>query len=193
LWLYKTQTAEHLRAAMDRKEMLEELAVELAQSQIAEVRKAYQTAQPLFGGVIPTQTAKLINSFAVLDKAEQLAREMYKNATDSKQIEQAARKLILERPRKLQEALVKNTREAYSYYTDEQLACLLANKRINDYKTALINRAVQSIYSIGSTVWIIDQDRQNRLALAGIPCVEAHLAEIVSVGVAQTMLSESIA
>jgi glutamate synthase (NADPH) large chain len=193
LWLYKTQTAEHLRAAMDRKEMLEELAVELAQSQIAEVRKAYQTAQPLFGGVIPTQTAKLINSFAVLDKAEQLAREMYKNATDSKQIEQAARKLILERPRKLQEALVKNTREAYSYYTDEQLACLLASKRINDYKTTLINRAVQSIYSIGSTVWIIDQDRQNRLALAGIPCVEAHLAEIVSVGIAQTMLSEAVA
>ena len=100
---------------------------------------------------------------------------------------------ILERPRKLQEALVKNTREAYSYYTDEQLACLLANTRINDYKTALINRSVQSIYSMGSTVWIIDQDRQNRLALAGIPCVEAHLAEIVSVGIAQKLLSEVVA
>jgi glutamate synthase (NADPH/NADH) large chain len=46
---------------------------------------------------------------------------------------------------------------------------------------------------MGSTVWIIDQDRQNRLALAGIPCVEAHLAEIVSVGIAQTMLSEVVA
>jgi len=133
LWLNKTQTAEHLLAAMDRKEMVEELAVELAQVQIAQVRTAYQTAQPLFGGAIPQQTAQLINSFAVFDKAEQLAREMYRNSNlglDSTQIEQAARKLILERPRKLQEALVKNTREAYSYYTDEQLACLLASKRL---------------------------------------------------------------
>jgi glutamate synthase (NADPH/NADH) large chain len=196
LWLNKTQTAEHLLAAMDRKEMVEELAVELAQVQIAQVRTAYQTAQSLFGGAIPQQTAQLINSFAVLDKAEQLAREMYKSAkqsVDAKQIELAARKLILERPRKLQEALVKNTREAYSYYTDEQLACLLASKRINDYKTALINRSVQSIYSMGSTVWIIDQDRKNHLALAGIPCVEAHLAEIVSVGIAQKLLSEVVA
>lgn len=196
LWLNKTQTAEHIQAAMDRKEMVEELAVELAQVQIAQVRTAYQTAQPLFGGVIPQQTAQLINSFAVFDKAQRLAREMYKGAkqsVDATQIDQAACKLILERPRKLQEALVKNTREAYSYYTDDQLACLLASKRINDYKTALINRSVQSIYSMGSTVWIIDQDRQNRLALAGIPCVEAHLAEIVSVGIAQSMLSEVVA
>lgn len=196
LWLYKTQTAEHLQAAMDRKEMLEELAIELAQSQIAQVQTAYRTAQPLFGGAIPAQTFKLINSFAVLDKAQQLAQDMYrssKQVVDAKQIEQAARKLILERPRKLQEALVKNTREAYSYYTDEQLACLLASKRINDYKTALINRAVQSIYSIGSTVWIIEQDRHNQQALAGIPSVEAHLAEIVGLGIAQSLLGESVA
>ncbi|MFI3218686.1 MAG: hypothetical protein QX189_06140, partial [Methylococcales bacterium] len=102
-------------------------------------------------------------------------------------------KLILERPRKLQEALVKNTREAYSHYTDEQLACLLASKRINDYKSALINRAVQSIYSFGSTVWIIEQDRHNRQALVGIPCVEQHLANIVSLEIAQGMLSEVVA
>jgi glutamate synthase (NADPH/NADH) large chain len=112
---------------------------------------------------------------------------------DSSKIEQAARKLILERPRKLQEALVKNTREAYSHYTDEQLATLLAGKRINDYKTALINRAVQSIYSFGSTVWIIEQDRHNRETLAGLPCVEQHLANIISLEIAQGMLSEAVA
>ncbi|MEI6705522.1 MAG: glutamate synthase-related protein [Methylococcales bacterium] len=196
LWLFKTQTAKHLQAAIDRKEMLEELAVELAQVQIAQVQKAYKAEQPLFGGAIPEQTSKLINSFAVLDKAGQIARELYKNpkqVLDSSKIEQAARKLILERPRKLQEALVKNTREAYSHYTDEQLACLLASKRINDYKSALINRAVQSIYSFGSTVWIIEQDRHNRQALVGIPCVEQHLANIVSLEIAQGMLSEVLA
>ena len=112
---------------------------------------------------------------------------------DAQQIEAAARKLILERPRIVQEALVKNTREAYSNYTDEQLACLLADKRIHDYKTALINRAVQSIYSLGSTVWIIEQDRLNKQALAGLPAVEQYLADIVSLEVAQNLLSESVA
>jgi glutamate synthase (NADPH/NADH) large chain len=38
-------------------------------------------------------------------------------------------------------------------------------------------------------VWIIDQDRHNRLALAGIPCVEEYLASIVSLEIAQGMLS----
>jgi glutamate synthase (NADPH/NADH) large chain len=189
LWLNKTQTAEHLQAAMDRKEMLEELATALAQAQIDTVRNAYQSGQPLFDGKIPEPSYKLINSFAVLDKAEQVARELLKHNPDSN-IEQAAQKLILERPRKLQEALVKLTREAYSNYSDEQLACLLADKRIKDYKTALINRAVQSIHSMGSTVWIIEQDRLNKQALAGIPCVEEYLASIISLEVAQGMLGD---
>jgi glutamate synthase (NADPH/NADH) large chain len=189
LWLNKTQTAEHLQAAMDRKEMLEELATALAQAQIDTVRNAYQSGQPLFDGKIPEPSYKLINSFAVLDKAEQVARELLKHNPDSN-IEQAAQKLILERPRKLQEALVKLTREAYSNYSDEQLACLLADKRIKDYKTSLINRAVQSIHSMGSTVWIIEQDRFNKQALAGIPCVEEYLASIISLEVAQGMLGD---
>jgi glutamate synthase (NADPH/NADH) large chain len=103
------------------------------------------------------------------------------------QIEQAGRKLIIERPRKLQEALVKSTREAYSNYSDDQLACLLAGKRLNDYKTALINRSVQSIYSIGSTAWIIEQDKINKQALAGIPCVEEYLAGLVGLEIVQGM------
>jgi glutamate synthase (NADPH/NADH) large chain len=189
LWLNKTQTAEHLQAAMDRKDIIEELAVELAQAQIATVRQAYQSGQPVFNGNIPQASYKLINSFAVLHKAEQLARKTVGWADEgSPSIANAVEKLIVERPRKLQEALIKYTREAYSYYSDEQLACLLADKRIRDYKTALINRAVQSIHSMGSTVWIIEQDRLNKQALAGVPCVEQHLANVVSLEVAQEML-----
>ena len=109
------------------------------------------------------------------------------------QIEQAARKLIMERPRKLQEMLVKSTREAYSNYSDDQLACLLASKRLNDYKTALINRSVQSIYSIGSTAWIIEQDKINRQALTGIPCIEEYLAGLVGLGIVQGMMNEQTA
>lgn len=200
LWLYKTQTAKYLQQSLDRKEMIEELSLDLAAAQIEQVRKAYRTTQPLFGGAIPaygtTDTElmfKLVNSFSVFEKAQSCARDMLKHLPEAlqteSQIEQAARKLIMERPRKLQEALVKNTREAYSNYSDDQLACLLAAKRLNDYKKALILRDVQSIYSIGSTAWIIEQEKINREALAGIPCIEEYLAGLVGLSIVQDMMS----
>ncbi|PPD40940.1 MAG: glutamate synthase large subunit [Methylobacter sp.] len=204
LWLYKTQSAPFLKQTVDRKEMIEELSLELAQQQIEQVKQAYNNTQPLFGGLIPNYgsadtdlTFKLINSFAVLDKAQQVARDSLKHVPENQrtqnQIEQAARKIILERPRKLQEALVKSIREAYSNYNDDQLAWLLAAKRLNDYKTALINRSVQSIYSIGSTAWIIEQQTSNKLALADIPSIEQYLASLVGLGIVQNMLSEQAA
>ena len=101
------------------------------------------------------------------------------SARTAMHIEQAAKKLILSRPRKLQDALLKTTREAYAAYSHEQLAVLIASKRLNDYKTALINRSVQSINSMGSTVWIIEQSRINRAALAQVPCVDKQLATLV--------------
>jgi len=204
LWLYKTQTAKYLQQSMDRKEILEELALELARQQYGQVQQAFKKSEPLFGGAIPSYgttdtdlTFKLVNSFAVLEKAQQIARDMLKhlpeNLRTASHIEQAAQKLIVERPRKLQEALVKNTREAYSNYTDDQLACLLASKRLNDYKTALINRDVQSIYSIGSTAWIIEQDKLNSAALVGIPSIEAYLASLVGLGIVQDMVNAQTA
>jgi len=204
LWLYKTQTAEFLKQSLDRKEMIEELAIDYAAAQIAQVKNAYQHAQPLFNGEIPAYgaadtalTFKLVNSFAVLEKAQQVAREMLKHLPEvlrsPSQIEQAARKLIIERPRKLQDALVKSIREAYSNYSDDQLACLLADKRLNDYKTALINRDVQGIYSIGSTAWIIEQSNINKLALAGIPSIEEYLAGLVGLNIVQDMMNEQAA
>ena len=204
LWLYKTQTLQFLQQSLDRKEMIEELAIALAQQQIDQVKKAYQSGQPLFGGAVPSYGSankslmfKLINSFAVFDKAQQTARDLLKHLPDDQKTEvdqeRAARKLILERPRKIQDALVKSTREAYSNYTDEQLAALLANKRVNDYKTALINRSVQSINSIGSTAWIIEQNNINKLALENIPCVQEYLAGLLGLSIVQNMANEEIA
>jgi len=204
LWLYKTQATQFLQQSLDRKEMVEELSQALAQKQIEQVKKAYKTAEPLFGGAIPghdandeSLTFKLVNSFAVLEKAQQCARDLLKHLPENQrtqtEIERGARKLIMERPRKLQEALVKSTREAYSNYSDDNLAVLLADKRLNDYKTALINRSVQSIYSIGSTAWIIDQDKINKQALVGIPCIEEYLAGLLGLGVVQDMSNEQAA
>ena len=203
LWLNRTQTAEFLSKTMDRKAMIEELSVNFAQAQIALVKQAYQTGHPLFNGALPGYgetdtdlTLKLINSFAVIDKSQQIAKDQLIKAGETPtqaRIDQQAQKLLINRPRKLQDALVKNIREAYSQYDDAQLASLMAAKRLQDYKTTLKLRDVQSIYSIGSTAWIIEQDHVNRAALAGLPSVEHNLASLESLAIVKDMLDQASA
>ena len=201
LWLYKTQTAEYLSKDLDRKVMIEELSIAYAQDQIDLVKTGYQNNQALFDGAIPdygkTDTAltfKLINSFSVIDKAQKIAKaQLIKSGhtvVSEQQITLQAEKLILQRPRKIQDVLVKTNREAFSNYTDEQLAALLADKRLNDYKTAMILRDVQSIYSIGSTAWIIEQHTANQQALADVTGIEEYIAGLTSLDIVQTILDE---
>ncbi|GFO70923.1 glutamate synthase (NADPH/NADH) large chain [Bathymodiolus japonicus methanotrophic gill symbiont] len=192
LWLYKTQTAEFIAKTVDRKVIIEELAVDQAQQQIIQVQEAYVTKAVLFGGQTPDYGAtdsplafKMINSFAVLNKATIIAAAQVQSAQQTKIV---AQRLITTKARRLQDALVKETREAYANYDDAQLALLLANKRLNDYKQALILRDVQSIYSIGSTNWIIEQTAINNQALADIPGIDEYLAALNSKTVIQDML-----
>lgn len=203
LWLNRTQTAEFLSQTMDRKAMIEELSVAFAQKQIGQIKQAYQTNTTLFNGAIPGYgdvdgelTLKLINSYALIDKAQQIAKDQLNKAgqpISEALVDKHARKLILERPRKLQDALIKNIREAYSQYDDTQLATLMAAKRLDDYKATLMLRDVQSIYSIGSTAWIIEQDNLNRQALAGVPSVDKNLASLESMAIVKDMLENQAA
>ncbi len=192
LWLYKTQTAEFIAQSLDRKAMIEELSVYEAQQQISLVQQAYSNNSILFDGKAPSfgesdspLAFNLVNSFSVLNKATSIAANQVQNAA---QTEQAAQRLITNKARKLQDALVKETREAYGNYDDEQLANLLANKRLNDYKQALSLRDVQNIYSIGSTNWIIEQSAINADALSNIPKVDAYLAALNSQAVIQDLV-----
>jgi hypothetical protein len=70
------------------------------------------------------------------------------------------------------------------------LAALLAEKRLTDYKSALMLRDVQSIYSIGSTAWIIEQHKTNQLALAEVTGIEEYIAALSSLEIVQTMLND---
>lgn len=206
LWLYRTQTAEYLKESIDRKSMIEELAVAYAKSQIKQLKKGYQSKQPLFNGEIPLYgetdtvlTFKLVNSYATIGKATEIAREQLKLKSipaaleTSEAIARTTRDVILSESRKLQDVLVKDIRDALGNYTDEQLAVLMAGKRLADYKTSLIGRDVQSIYSLGSTAWIIEQDRKNRANLANMPNIEQFLAIHSSHEIAKAMLSEKAA
>lgn len=192
LWLYKTQTAEFISKTIERKAIIEELAIHQTQQQINRVQKAYINSTILFGGQTPNDgvtdsllASKMINSFAVLNKATLIASTQVQNTQST---ETVARQLISTKARKLQDALVKETRESYANYNDTQLAHILANKRLNDYKQALMMRDVQSIYSIGSTNWIIEQTAINHQALADIPAIDEYLAALNSQTVMQNMI-----
>jgi len=156
----------------------------------------FNGAIPAYGETDTALTLQLINSYAVIDKAQQIAKDQLLRAGQTAtqaSIDRHAHKLVMERPRKLQDALVKNIREAYSQYDDAQLAALMAAKRLQDYKTTLMLRDVQSIYSIGSTAWIIEQDQINRAALANLPSVEHNLASLESLAIVKDMLeSEAV-
>ncbi|MEY4768615.1 MAG: hypothetical protein RL637_1254 [Pseudomonadota bacterium] len=173
LWLYKTQTASFIAQSLDRKAMIEELSVALVNSQLTELAYAIQNKQALFNGAIPEESAnpellsmQLIGSLTVLLKAKQLVQDsLIKNQSsnvDNAFIDQQIQQLIIQRPRKLQDALLKNTREIFADCNETQLADLLAQKRLQDYKATLIKRDVQSIYSLGTTAWIIEQQRLNQ-------------------------------
>jgi glutamate synthase (NADPH/NADH) large chain len=201
LWLNRTQTAAYLSQSMDRKAMLEELSVDFAQQQIDAIQQAYRSQQPLFTGAAPLDSATapslmagLINSYAAIEKAQQLAKDQLSKAGQAltaTAIDQQAQRIMLERPRKWQDQLIKNIREAYSQYDDAQLAALMAQKRLNDYKTTLMHRDVQSIYSIGSTAWIMEQDQVNREALAGVPSVADNLAQLEGAAIIAAMQADA--
>ena len=70
------------------------------------------------------------------------------------------------------------------------MSILLAEKRLNDYKAALALRDVQSIYSIGSTHWIMEQSALNQQALQNIPPVDAYLAALNSQTIIQDLIKQ---
>ena len=55
----------------------------------------------------------------------------------------------------------------------------------------LIQRDTQSIYSIGSTAWIIEQDRINQQALAKVTNIEEYIAGLASLDIVQALLDET--
>ena len=201
LWLYKTQTAKHLSQTIESKLMIEELSVAYAQKQLKQVKQAQQSNQPLFNGKIPAYgetnselASSLVSSLLVIQNSRTIAEDQLKKARQAdisaEQISQQADQLIMRRPRKVQDMLVKSIREAYAQYTNEQLADLLAEKRLADYKEALSQRDVQSIYSIGSTNWIIEQDQVNKLALADTPDVKEIISGLAGTHMMQAMLAD---
>ena len=96
----------------------------------------------------------------------------------------ATRNLILTEDYSLINGLLKHARNAIADYSSEELAVLIADKRLRDYKEALNLRNCLSMDSLGTYSWILKQDRKNRESLGKIPDFE----ELFSRELSQTHL-----
>jgi glutamate synthase (NADPH/NADH) large chain len=72
--------------------------------------------------------------------------------------------------------LLRHARQAVSGYSASELAALIANKRLNDFKQALSLRNILSMDSLGTYGWILLQQRKNKSALGRIPSFEELFA-----------------
>ncbi|MCP9273991.1 glutamate synthase-related protein [Mycolicibacterium arenosum] len=183
--LLQYQDADAILSSKTRKELLDELAVALAGHQVAKFKRSYRDDEYVLGGAVPgygvTDTEQmyvLLNTYTVLNMAQQLALSRLPGVTDVSDpaVGKTVRNLVLTEDFFLIQKLQKYAREAVDSFTDENLAVFIANKRITDYKTALAHRNVLSMDSPGTYGWILDQDTRNVERIGRLPSFEELFA-----------------
>lgn len=183
--LLQYQDAEAILEAKSEKELLEELAVALAGFQVNKLKKAWRAGDPVLQGMVPDPQQsesgdmyELLNTYSVLDAAQKIALKKFAENTplDSPEIIKATRNLILTEDFSLMNGLLRHARQAVSGYSASELAALIANKRLNDFKQALSLRNILSMDSLGTYGWILLQQRKNKSALGRIPSFEELFA-----------------
>lgn len=183
--LLQYQDADAILAAKTRKELLDELAAALAGHQVHKFKRSYRDQQMVHGGSVPgygdTDTEEmyaLLNTYTVLNMAQQLAMSRTPGVTDvsDPRIGKTVRNLVLTEDFFLIQKLQKFAREAIDPFSDEDLAVLIANKRITDYKDALSQRNVLSMDSPGTYGWILHQSAKNVEKIGRLPSFEELFA-----------------
>ncbi|HCD82858.1 MAG TPA: glutamate synthase large subunit, partial [Agrobacterium sp.] len=179
------QDSDEILKAKPRKELLEELASALAAHQLRKFKLAYRDRKAVLNGTVPgygeTDTEDmyaLLNNYTVLSMAQAIALQRLPLASGPSDpaIEKAVRNLILTEDYALMQRLLKYAREALSDHSDEQLAVMIAAKRLDDYKQALARRNIWSVDSPGTYGWIIQQNRKNIEKIGRLPGFEELFA-----------------
>ena len=116
---------------------------------------------------------ELINNWTVLESAQKIVKSTFdKKDLDKTTINKMVKNLILTEDFKLMSRLLKHSREAISHYNDKELAVMIANKRLNDFKKALHMRNVMSVDSLSTYGWILYQQKRNKNAIKKIQSYE---------------------
>lgn len=185
LSLFNYQCSEQILARVVRKEMLEELSQYQAQRLLQRVKRAYAEighAQYLFDGQLPQYgdlDSQLICDYINVTGTIRRAFEAAQRAdavTQGDSVDRVTEYFFESEDRKLMEVLAKDCKSVLAGYEDKALACLLANKRLQDYKDSLNKREVWDSKAWGTSVWIIERARVNQAELAELPVFEEQLA-----------------
>jgi glutamate synthase (NADPH/NADH) large chain len=178
LALLHSQHPDSILASHSRKKMLEELIQGQANNLIEAVHFAYRDKKSIAGGLSPQYgdmdtplICDLLTHSGVLHRAYNLTKD---GANDAKAIE----RMFELKDKKLYDQLLKDVKEAVSSYQDEELAVLLANKRIQDYKASLARRDVWDTHSRGTTVWIIAREHDISEEMQSIEPLNQRLATL---------------
>ncbi len=184
--LLQYQDSDAILAVKSRKELIDELSTAISGHQLRKFKLAYRDKTVLMGGAVPGQGEtdsekmySLLNNYTVLHMAQQIALSRLPKDTDiaDPQVHGAVRKLILTEDFGLMSKLLGYAREALQGYDEQELAVLVGDKRLRDYKTALSRRNVLSMDSPGTYGWILHQDRKNVAKLGELPSFEELFAQ----------------
>jgi glutamate synthase (NADPH/NADH) large chain len=185
--LYQLHRNESILGSTPRKQLLDELSQAWALWHVRRLQKAYgqfeRLQKPIFAGQVPTYGEcdtdlifQYVNAAGILRRALEVANKSDMVQAGVVSADAASKHLIESEDRKLMEVLYKDLKEALASFDDKALAALLADKRIRDYKESLMTREVWDTRAFGTTVWILESDRQNRSALSVLPSLEMQLA-----------------
>ncbi|SNR80116.1 glutamate synthase (NADPH/NADH) large chain [Methylobacillus rhizosphaerae] len=180
------QDSEEILKAKPRKDLLEELSTALAAYQVRKFKLAYRDGKPVAGGKVPghgeadsEEMFELLNNYTVLNMAQQVALAKLPHISDvaDPAVQKAVRNLLLTEDFLLMQKLQRYAREAIEGYSDLELAVLIADKRLRDYKSALDLRNILSMDSPGTYGWIIHQSAKNVAQIGELPSLEGLFAK----------------
>ena len=191
--LKQYQDSNEILAEKTQKELIEELSVSLVGYQINKLKKCWRSGTLILDGHAPDSSLRrdhdhqLLNSYFVLDFAQKISQKKYPSQMKNTDlINKVTRNLILTEDHSLMNGLLKFAKKAIMDYSSEQLAVLIADKRLRDFKQALNLRNCLSMDSIGTYSWILQQDRKNQAQLGEIPDFEELFSKSI---ITDTLLS----
>ncbi|NYD67253.1 glutamate synthase-related protein [Agromyces atrinae] len=170
------QDSDEILAAKSRKELLEELAGAVAADTLHAFTADYRASRPVQGGRAPGfgddggLLASLVTSYTVLSLAQEIALARVPDATgpDDPRAQQVARTLVLTEDFFVRQRVQKYAQGVLERFDDGELAALIAQKRLADYKSALRQRNVRGIDAPGTYGWILFQNAKNDARLGHV-------------------------
>ncbi len=166
--LLLSQDADEILAAATRPELLDELATSVATDKLRAFKTDYRDRRTVLDGRAPAlgdqgeDTFALLSSYTVLGVAQDVAQERVPGAAaGDPRVTEAVRNLVLTEDFQVKQRVVKYLRRTLESFADDELATLIATKRLDDAKRALAQRNNRSSDAPGTTGWMMHQTAKN--------------------------------